>query len=244
MRYRDACSPHGLKLIANLCKDGYNDKEIAEKLGVTDVTMSRWRRRGAKLCAVMAAARGKVENVPKIETEAEKKPRKKESEKKLYKPAICKKEWNLATVKETINQWEYERRRDKLPLTRESLCQMLGLDISDFRKIVAGTMTVSAAVEEMTYNAVTETIQPAIIDMLKSADRAILSELADKCLTGRNLGAIFLLKNHYDYTDKQTLDVTDSDYTVRWEQTKDGNGKTWILNDPNKHKGLVETADD
>lgn len=99
-------------------------------------------------------------------------------------------------------------------------------------------ITIDAAPEDVTYNAVTETIQPAIVDMIKSADRAILSELADKCLVGRNLGAIFLLKNHYDYTDKQTLDVTDSDYTVRWEQTKDGDGKTYILTDPSKHKTI------
>ena len=239
MRYRDATSPHGLKLIANLCKDGYTDKEIAAKLGVTDVSLSRWRRRGAKLRAVMAAARGKNENVPKVETSADKKPRTpKTSEKKLYKPAICKRQWNLATVKETIQQWEYERRRDKLPLTRESLCQMLGLDIGDFRKITTNQITIDAPPEDMTYNAVTETIQPAIVDMIKSADRAILSELADRCLAGRNLGAIFLLKNHYDYTDKQTLAVSDSDYIVRWEQPKDGDGKTYILTDPSKHKTI------
>lgn len=91
MRYRDATSPHGLKLIANLCKDGYTDKEIAAKLGVTDVSLSRWRRRGAKLRAVMAAARGKNENVPKIETSADKKPRTaKTSEKSFISPQFVK----------------------------------------------------------------------------------------------------------------------------------------------------------
>lgn len=225
MKYKDAMSPHGLRLIADWCKDGYNDKEIAAKLEITPVTLARWRARNGKLIATMAAARGKGADMP-----APKKSKTDASTPKLYKPAIARATWNLATVKQTIDQWQYERRRDNMPLTRESICYLLGINIADFARIVEGG-NISAPPSEMSYNAVTETIQPAIVDMLRSCDRAILSDLADRCAGRNSIGAIFLLKNNYGYTDKRALDITDSDYTVRWEQTRDGDGKTYILRD-------------
>lgn len=239
MRYRDAVSPHGMKVIARFCKDGLNDREIAEQLDVGPVTLSRWRARSEKLRTTMDVARGKatIDAQTGYLTKLGDKRRELKT-KKLYKPSLRQEQWNLTAVRDTIHQWEFERKRDKLPLTRESLCQMLGISLGDFNKIVNDKVTVEATEDEMEHCAVTDTVQPGIIAMIKSADRAILSELADRCLTKNSNGAIFLLKNHYDYTDKKSLDITDTDYSVRWEQTADGDGRTYILTDPaKKHKG-------
>lgn len=230
MKYKDAVSPYGLKMIAGLCKDGFSDKEIAERIGITNVTLCHWRQRNPKIRATMDTARGKM-TMAMPQTGQTKEVRDLRAlNKRAHRPVVGRDAWNVNTVRDVISQWQYERKRDKLPLTIESLCQMLGLSISDYRKIIEDKITLKADADEMALNPVTNTIQPAIVDMLKSANRAVLSELADKALMKNSNGAIFLLKNHYNYTDKQTLDVSDNSYTVRWEPT--GDGKTYVLKEP------------
>lgn len=63
-----------------------------------------------------------------------------------------------------------------------------------------------------------EKIYTSIADLFKNMHELIESSLVDKAVSMNSVGAIFVLKNHYGYSDKKQLELSDDKtINVSWE---------------------------
>lgn len=209
-------SKEGLKLLTEMCKNGLNDIDIAERIGVTAVTVSRWRGRSGKLRAAMDDARGRAfktsaHDIQNVEVrDARTRPE------RYHKIALKPRKIDVSTVSDGINIWYQDRQSRKLPLTRESLCKILNISIAEYRRMIDDRAILDDGA--LTTNTTSGVIRNEICEMLRMADNMILSDIVDSALSKNSIGAIFLLKNHWNYQDKTTTEIQDKTINVQWQQ--------------------------
>ena len=209
-------SKEGLKLLVEMCQNGLNDIDIAAEIGVTAVTISRWRGRSVKLRAAMDDARGRalktsVHDIQHIDVrDARTRPE------RYHKIALKPRKIDVSAVSDGINIWYNERVNKKLPLTRESLCKVLNISITEYRRMIEDRAILDDGA--LTTNTTSGVIRNEICEMLRMADNMILSDIVDSALSKNSIGAIFLLKNHWNYQDKTTTEIQDKTINVQWQQ--------------------------
>lgn len=210
----------GLKILADLCRAGLTDTAIATKIGIDNVTLSRWRAAVPSIRATMDEARGKPVK-PMAHDITHVRLREPKTDKERYARISQKAHINdVSAVKCTVAQWMDKRELKHMPLTRESLCEALNISIAEYRRIVDDRAIFDEA--PMIVNVTTGKVRAEVAEILRGADAAILSDIVDSAMGRNPTGAIFLLKNHWGYVDKQTTEISDKSINVSW-QTVDNN---------------------
>lgn len=187
----------GQRQIREWVDNGLNDKEIAEKIGVTPQNLIRWR----KMYPPIRDALQRIVTVTEGVTVDKHDVRNSGGNREPLNS-------NLHKLETIVDNWIYARRRQGLPLTLSSLCITLGISKAIFQKALAREFDGAKIVKE---NVLTgEQCWYALSDILALAKLRIESDLEDKMISGKGsvAGIIFDLKNHHGYTDTKTVETT------------------------------------
>lgn len=190
-------TPAGLDKIRAWVQDGKTDREIAALIGVHYVTLSNWRRTSDKIRSA------------------------------LYKPDKTgqkdirdvtrngrKMAWHIDEIAGCVDRWKREREDKNLPLTITSLICYLHISRDTFDRYIRDTNAL------ITDHYITDidgrTHAAAVADILKDCNRLCESSLVDRCVAKNSVGAMFILKNHHGYQDKQTIEADKGPINVTW----------------------------
>lgn len=192
-------TPAKLERIRAWIAEGLEDKQIAYEMGIHPVTLSNWRRKSPKIRAAMfrPAKDGSGKDIRDIGRNGR------------------RMVWHIEELERTITEWKEERKRDKLPLTITSLVCKLGISRDTFDRYVNSENTEIQGT--LTTDIDGRSHEKRIAEILKNCYRECESSLVDRCLgRGQCAGAIFILKNHYHYTDVQKIETSRGPVVVHW----------------------------
>ena len=173
---------------------GMRDKDIAHHIGITPITFSGWLRRSQKIREAVCSG-----NADKMRARAVH---------GKYKGLAFK----LDEIEERINAWKIDRAQKNLPLTITSLICFLGIDKSTLYRLAEDNTETGTDIniDGIEY-------RKKVKDAIKKAYRECENSLVDRCLgRGQCAGAIFILKNHYHYTDVQKIETDSGPVIVKW----------------------------
>lgn len=129
---------------------------------------------------------------------------------------------NVQAIYDTLIDYMKDRDNKKMSYSIPSMCAYLHISKDTYYKYLHendNKQLIKTENNEMVYI--------SIADLFKNMHELIESSLIDRAVCMNSVGAIFVLKNHYGYSDKQQLELSnDRTINVSWENVKPIAGKT------------------
>lgn len=190
-RYKQWITQAGQEQIKAWVKQGLNDRQIADEIGVSKALLSRWRRTHSE---IRTALMRPIKIGDALIEDSHELPQHKRARKLT----------SARRVQKMIDTWMDETKEAKKPLTITSLCLYLHISAEQFDIYAHDKSRDSEEAILSPFDGKDHLL--TIADCLKRARLAIENSLVEWAITHAACsGAIFVLKNHYGYADKQEI---------------------------------------
>lgn len=176
--------------ISNYVKSGMSDKEIASRLHLTLLQWDRYKSTHIDIINLY-----------------------KEIEKDLKTPGKAFKWHDVQYIYDNIINYMGDRDKKKLPYTIPSLCAYLKISQDTYYHYLHENDN-----KQLIHTEKGVLVYTSISELLKNVHNLIEANLVDLATLRNSIGAIFVLKNHYGYSDKKQVEINDTaPINITWE---------------------------